>query len=708
MKKHNSRSLICEFPISTAEKKYHHGLNGAQQSPILYYAGVTEAHKITQQTRRFSAWGYRRLAIMFCNRIFPGSIGSLMQNFTAFSRTSYPAGQSRLPALKAASLVAGTTMLLSQSTGIAQAKEIDFHFQKPDIPLYGVDDNLLSDAAFVDIDGDGDFDAFISGSGGKYDSSTITYYENVGTNTEPLFRERVSSDNPLNVVDTLFVNGGPSFVDIDGDGDFDAFIGQKYGYSSSSIQYYENTGTRTVPVFTHQDGGDNPLDGVTVGFSNAGFVDIDGDGDFDAFIRGGRSPATIQYYENTGTPEVAVFTEKPDVDNPLFGIDPNAYNGPGFVDIDGDGDFDAFIGNYFYRNTGTDTAPVFTQQTGSDDPLDGINIDFNNSPSFVDIDGDGDFDAFIGQKYGSVMAVKNNGSAATPLLQVWADPDVPLSGLNVSYRSQPGFVDIDNDGDSDVFIGDEYGIIRYYKNIGSTIKSVFSEQTGAANPFDGVNVGGSSKPFFVDIDNDGDFDAFIGENAGIIHYYENTGTNTVPVFTEQTGAANPFDGVDVGNNSSPFFVDIDGDGDFDAFVGEWEGIINYFENTGTNTAPVFTEQIGTANPFDGVDVGYMSSPSFVDIDGNGVFEAFIGEKTGIVNYFENTGTKTTPLFTQHTGWRNPFNGVDVGYRSSPSFVDIDGNSRMDAFIGSGAGKILYYQNYYFPWNLFLPAMIKKN
>ena len=68
------------------------------------------------------------------------------------------------------------------------------------------------------------------------------------------------------------------------------------------------------------------------------------------------------------------------------------------------------------------------------------------------------------------------------------------------------------------------------------------------------------------------------------------------MFVERTGTANPLGSVVVGWENAPAFVDIDGDGDFDAFIGEEYGTINYFENTGTNTAPVFVERTGTGNP----------------------------------------------------------------------------------------------------------------
>ncbi len=169
----------------------------------------------------------------------------------------------------------------------------------------------------------------------------------------------------------------------------------------------------------------------------------------------------------------------------------------------------------------------------------------------------------------------------------------------------------------------------------------FAEQTGAANPLNGVDVGFRAAPTFVDIDNDGDKDAFIGEATGTILYYKNTGTAAAPVFTVQTGAANPFNGVDIGNNANPTFVDIDNDGDKDAFIGENDGTINYYKNTGTAAAPVFAAQTGAANPFNGVDVGTFSGPIFEDIDNDGDKDAFIGESGGTIKYYKNT-TCTTP------------------------------------------------------------------
>ncbi len=121
-----------------------------------------------------------------------------------------------------------------------------------------------------------------------------------------------------------------------------------------------------------------------------------------------------------------------------------------------------------------------------------------------------------------------------------------------------------------------------------------------------------------------------------------------------------------GRYSAPSFADLDGDGDLDAVVGEHDGTLHYFENTGSAIAPAFTERTGAANPFNGVDVGFYSTPSFADLDGDGDLDAVVGEHDGTLRYFENTGSAIAPAFTERTGAANPFNGVDVGPSARPA------------------------------------------
>ena len=93
----------------------------------------------------------------------------------------------------------------------------------------------------------------------------------------------------------------------------------------------------------------------------------------------------------------------------------------------------------------------------------------------------------------------------------------------------------------------------------------------------GVDVGSYTAPSLVDQDNDGDFDMWVGTEYGNLQYYENTGSTTNPVFTARTGVNNPMNGVDVGNSAAPNLVDQDNDGDFDMWIGNDDGNLLYYE-----------------------------------------------------------------------------------------------------------------------------------
>lgn len=298
--------------------------------------------------------------------------------------------------------------------------------------------------------------------------------------------------------------------------------------------------------------------------------------------------------------------------------------------------------------TGLATAQTFTAITGASNPMEGVDVGTRSKPTLVDIDDDGDQDLFIGEDDGLINYFENTGTPSSPVFTERTGSNNPFNGVDIGNRSTLGFVDIDDDGDLDAFVGEKDGSYNFFQNTGSASSPIFSAVTGASNPLNGFSASGSGvnnngDPKFSDLDNDGDWDMVSGEGSGRLRYYENTGNASSAIFAERTGAQNPLNGFDVGSDSSPGFVDADSDGDWDLFVGGQDGKVSFFENTGNSSSPSFTERTGVDNPMDGFDVGSVSNVTFSDLTGDGDTDAFLGETTGLMNFFTGSGTGNVPL-----------------------------------------------------------------
>jgi len=264
-----------------------------------------------------------------------------------------------------------------------------------------------SNPEFVDIDGDGDFDALI---GTGYDGDGWAFFENTGTETAPKFSAPVVG-HPfgLHASGCFRISCGidPAFADIDGDGDLDVLVGLSGSYAPAYGFFQTNEGTVTAPAFAAPvyDFLD-PGQQATLYWPQPALVDIDGDGDLDGLF--GNFWGDVVFFENTGSATEPAFAEPST--NP-FGLANVGAIRPAFADIDGDGDLDGFFGNYsgdvvFFENTGSATEPAFAEP--STNPFGLANVSEGNaSPTFADIDGDGDLDALIGNGSGDVVFFEN-------------------------------------------------------------------------------------------------------------------------------------------------------------------------------------------------------------------------------------------------------------------------------------------------------------
>ncbi|MGD1920754.1 MAG: calcium-binding protein, partial [Pleurocapsa sp.] len=454
-------------------------------------------------------------------------------------------------------------------------------------------------------------------------------------------------------------------------------IGETYG----TINYYENTVSTISPAFIERTGTDNPFDGENVGGSSSpSFADLDNDSDLDALI--GSSDGTIKYYENTGSTSSPAFIERTGTGNPLDGEDINSSAHPELVDLDGDGDSDVVIGNsnagdirYFINDN---AAPEFinplVDKTGTDSPFNNIDVGTKSSPSFADLDDDGDPDLIVGKGDGTVSYFRNTGTSTNPIYT--EQTNNPFDGIDVGDTSTPSFADLDGDGKLDAIIGSADGSLNYYQNTGDVNNPAFSLVTGTDSPVNGISATSDSSPTFVDLDNDGDLDLVLGNDTFYLKYYENTGNSSNSTFVERTSTDNPFNNQPVGEKSNASFADIDNDGDLDALVGRGShGEMSYLENTGSNNNPAFVLMLDDGHPLNDVDLGTATSPSFVDVDGDDDLEAVVGESNGTFYYFLNQ----TPKYSLTTIEENETNppGDKVG-NIIPDDSVVDPNGAVKA------------------------------
>lgn len=261
--------------------------------------------------------------------------------------------------------------------------------------------------------------------------------------------------------------------------------------------------------------------------------------------------------------------------------------------------------------------------------------------------------------------------------------DNPFDGLDAGTWSMPTLADLDGDGDLDLLSGANDGNLYYSENIGTATAPTYSSFD--TNPFGLSDIGAVSSPKFVDIDNDGDMDLFVGTNEGSIEFFENTGTESEPSYAAPI--SDPFGLTDIGSETTIDFADIDADGDLDAFVGNVDGRIRYYENTGDAEDPVFASPV--IDPFGLGDIGSYASVTLSDSDGDGDLDALLADEAGLIRHYTNDGTVENPNFVDPVD--NPFGYTDLN-GESPQLVDVDGDGDLDMVTGGSDGEILYYEN----------------
>ena len=96
-------------------------------------------------------------------------------------------------------------------------------------------------------------------------------------------------------------------------------------------------------------------------------------------------------------------------------------------------------------------------------------------------------------------------------------------------------------------------------------------------------------------------------------------------------------------------------------MGSADGGLVLYENVGDAGKPLFER----TDLLDGVVVGDAdSTPSLVDIQGDGAIDLVVGSSGGKLVYYRNVGSTG---FERVEGADDPFAGIDVGENSAPHF-----------------------------------------
>lgn len=187
----------------------------------------------------------------------------------------------------------------------------------------------------------------------------------------------------------------------------------------------------------------------------------------------------------------------------------------------------------------------------------------------------------------------------------------------------------------------------------------------------------------MDWNGDGLKDLIVGEYNGTVRYYRNIGTVGNPSLTYegflQAGGTN----IDVGDYSQPWIDDWNEDGLLDLLVGESDGVVNLFLNDGTPTNPALLP--GTLIRLQDnstLDVGYRSAPNVVDLDGDGLKDLVSGEVYGAIKFYKNVGTNNAPVLQAGVDITVGSNAITTSGTARTAPIDWDGDGDIDLVAGS--------------------------
>lgn len=343
--------------------------------------------------------------------------------------------------------------------------------------------------------------------------------------------------------------------------------------------------------------------------------------------------------------------------------------------------------------------------------------------ALIDVNNDGkddllvspfDPNPFISQNLKSVWLYLNAGSNEMPEFIFTSNRFLQEDMIDMGSGAYPAFADINFDGLPDMVIGnygyyvtswhDEYSILHTenqsrmsaYFNSGLENKPRFDNATDDFGNLSEMNILGAY-PAFGDVDSDEDVDMIVGRDDGTLLFYRNCSClgNPEDFDLEEEN----YMGIDVGDFSTPFLYDMDEDGLIDLIIGERNGNLNYYKNTGDIHNPEFTyvsDSLGhvLVTDFNLSWDGYSTPYVFRAQDGQ--MRLISGSEQGTLYYYTNIEGNLLGDFEPSNDLWKLIDSVEFsiagGYRTSAAIADLNADGYLDMAVGNFSGGLNLYSN----------------